>query len=140
MGLILQATVIGSGGEIFVMDMGKPILIRELVEKMIRLTGKVPQRDIEVVYTGLRPGEKLHEELFYKNENLVPTQHPKLLQASSFPVDWSALSLGLAELTRAAEDGNTILTIDRLRELVPEFATRTDWSHHAQAPHLRVIQ
>lgn len=139
-GLILQATVIGSGGEIFVMDMGKPILIRELVEKMIRLTGKVPQRDIEVVYTGLRPGEKLHEELFYKNENLVPTQHPKLLQASSFPVDWSALSLGLAELTRAAEDGNTILTIDRLRELVPEFATRTDWSHHARAPHLRVIQ
>jgi FlaA1/EpsC-like NDP-sugar epimerase len=76
--LILQATVIGKGGEVFVLDMGEPITIKFLAEKMIQLSGKTVD-DIGIVYTGLRPGEKLHEELFYANEDLVPTEHEKIL-------------------------------------------------------------
>jgi FlaA1/EpsC-like NDP-sugar epimerase len=79
--LILQATTIGKGGEIFVLDMGEPIKIRFLAEQMIKLSGKVLDRDINIIYTGLRPGEKLYEELFYSSEKLLLTQHSKILLA-----------------------------------------------------------
>ena len=79
--LILQATTIGNGGEIFVLDMGEPIKIRFLAEQMIKLSGKVLDRDVNITYTGLRPGEKLYEELFYSSEKLLPTKHSKILLA-----------------------------------------------------------
>ena len=68
--LILQAGAMGKDGEIFVLDMGEPVLIRDLAEQMIRLSGLEPGRDIKIVYTGLRPGEKLFEEILHENENL----------------------------------------------------------------------
>jgi FlaA1/EpsC-like NDP-sugar epimerase len=76
--LIMQAAVIGEGGEIFVLDMGDPIKVRYLAEQMIRLSGRRPGVDIPIEYIGLRPGEKLYEELFYGSEELVPTAHPKI--------------------------------------------------------------
>ncbi len=76
--LIMQAAVIGDGGEIFVLDMGEPIKIRYLAEQMIRLSGREPGEDIAIRYVGLRPGEKLYEELFYASEELVETCHPKI--------------------------------------------------------------
>ena len=76
--LIMQAAVIGQGGETFVLDMGEPVKIRYLAEQMIRLAGREPGRDIPIVYTGLRPGEKLYEELFYASEAYAPTPHPKI--------------------------------------------------------------
>ncbi len=79
--LILQAAAIGQGGEIFVLDMGRPVNITYLAEQLIRLSGRVPEQDVRIVYTGLRPGEKLHEELFHEEENLAPTTHEKLLLA-----------------------------------------------------------
>jgi len=79
--LILQATAIGKGGEIFVLDMGEPIKIQFLAEQMIKLSGRVLGRDVNIVYTGLRPGEKLYEELFYSSEKLLSTQHDKILLA-----------------------------------------------------------
>lgn len=79
--LILQATVIGKGGEIFVLDMGEPIKIKYLAEQMIKLSGKKLGDDINIVYTGLRPGEKMYEELFYKTEELLSTEHEKILLA-----------------------------------------------------------
>lgn len=140
-GLILQASVIGKGGDILVMDMGMPVKISELAEKMIHLSGKTPGRDIEIVYTGLRPGEKLHEELFYEKEQLVPTRHRKLLQASSFPVDWAWLSAGIDELAALASSGNSFATVEQLQQLVPEFSTHLkDWASRTQPPHLRLIQ
>jgi FlaA1/EpsC-like NDP-sugar epimerase len=76
--LIMQAAAIGRGSEIFVLDMGDPVKIRYLAEQMIRLSGKLPGEDIEIAYVGLRPGEKLYEELFYETEDLAETEHPKI--------------------------------------------------------------
>ncbi len=87
--LILQAGSMGKGGEIYVLEMGEAILIRELAEQMILLSGLVPEKDIKIVYTGLRPGEKLYEELFHKSENLQGTPHTKLQLAESRPLNGS---------------------------------------------------
>src|SRR5699024_4686572 len=76
--LILQAGVLGRGGEVFVLDMGEPVRIGFLAEQLIRLAGKEPGRDVEIVYTGLRPGEKLFEELFHENESYATTAHEKI--------------------------------------------------------------
>ena len=79
--LIMQAAVLGQGGEVFVLDMGKPVRIRYLAEQLIRLAGKEPEQDIEIVYTGLRPGEKLFEELFHEHEAYANTAHEKIFLA-----------------------------------------------------------
>ena len=119
--LIMQAGVMGRGGEIFVLDMGQPVKISYLAEQMIRLSGKVPGKDIKIEFTGLRPGEKLFEELFYEQEQLNPTDHKKILLAHSAPVDWERLSRLVDALGEAGErydeDGLRLL----LNELVPEM-------------------
>jgi FlaA1/EpsC-like NDP-sugar epimerase len=120
--LILQAGAMGEGGEIFVLDMGEPMLIRELAEQMIRLSGLVPGQDVKIIYTGLRPGEKLYEEIFHERENLQKTNHPKLFLASGREVDWEWLREELAELHRAALDRDIRSLIEHLRKIVPEYA------------------
>ena len=77
--LILEASTTGSGGEVFVLDMGEPVNIRYLAEQVIRLSGKILGRDVQIEYIGLRPGEKLDEELFHSDEDLSRTKHEKLL-------------------------------------------------------------
>lgn len=81
--LVLQAAAMGGGGEIFVLDMGEPVKIVELARSMIMLAGLIPEREVNILFTGLRPGEKLYEELFYDYEKLVPTDHKRILQAKS---------------------------------------------------------
>jgi FlaA1/EpsC-like NDP-sugar epimerase len=98
--LILQAMAMGKGGETFALDMGEPIRIRDLAEQMIRLAGKQPGRDISILYTGLRPGEKLFEELFHPLENYHSTSHPKIFEAA--PRQQPA-ALVAAQLARAAD-------------------------------------
>ncbi|MEJ2566859.1 MAG: nucleoside-diphosphate sugar epimerase/dehydratase [Gammaproteobacteria bacterium] len=119
--LIMQAGVMGRGGEIFVLDMGQPVKISYLAEQMIRLSGKAPGKDIKIEFTGLRPGEKLYEELFYEQERLNPTGHKKILLAQSAPVDWERLTRLVDTLGEAGErydeDGLRLL----LNELVPEM-------------------
>lgn len=117
--LILQATVNGDGGEIFVLDMGEPIKIRYLAEQIIRLSGK----EIDIVYTGLRPGEKLFEELFHPHEPLSQTEHEKLFKAGVRVVSWENFSETLMLLERAcvACDEKEIRFL--LELLVPEFQT-----------------
>ncbi|OIO59180.1 MAG: polysaccharide biosynthesis protein [Alphaproteobacteria bacterium CG_4_10_14_0_2_um_filter_63_37] len=119
-GLILQAGSMGSRGEIFVLDMGEPVRIQDLAEQMIRLSGKEPGRDIEIVHTGLRPGEKLFEELFHETEALQGTNHPKLLLAAARRVDWNWLLAELATLEEVGRSQNEAMLREHLQKLVPE--------------------
>lgn len=120
--LILQAMVNGLGGEIFVLDMGEPIKISYLAEQMIRLVGKEPGKDIDIIYTGLRPGEKMYEELFHASEELTHTAHDKLFKAKFRQIDWNELSLAfrLINIACAAHQDEELLIL--LRNLVPEFS------------------
>jgi FlaA1/EpsC-like NDP-sugar epimerase len=119
--LILQAGAMGQGGEIFVLDMGDPVLIKDLAEQMIKLSGKVPGQDIKIVYTGLRPGEKLFEEIFHESENLKGTSHHKLLLAGSRKCDWQWLTNQLSGLEQAAKKRDMRLLISHLQSVVPEY-------------------
>jgi len=119
--LILQASAIGAQQAVYTLDMGEPVPIRLLAEQMIRLAGKQPGKDIAIVYSGLRPGEKLHEALFHADERYRPTSHPKILQAEARPVAIADLDLALARLRAAvaAYDLETLSIL--LREAIPEF-------------------
>lgn len=118
--LILQSGVIGRGGEIFVLDMGEPVKISYLAEQLIRLSGKTPGEDIEIVYTGLRPGEKLYEELFHDAEKLAETSHPKILLAQCRMMDMDALERSFDTMQQACNEGNEAALRNMLAELVPE--------------------
>ena len=119
--LILQAGTMGDGGEIYVLDMGEPIKISYLAEQMIRLSGKVPGEDIDIVYTGLRPGEKLYEELFHEKEALESTAHAKILLARHREFDWERLGEVMESLAEACVDYNEARMRALLKELVPEW-------------------
>ncbi|MCS3904390.1 FlaA1/EpsC-like NDP-sugar epimerase [Methylohalomonas lacus] len=115
--LILQAGAMGEGGEIFVLDMGQPVRIAYLAEQMIRLSGQVPNRDIEIQFTGLRPGEKLDEELFHDGEMVAETCHPKILLARHTRCSHAALN----ELWQAMQEAATQYEEQQLRELIEQL-------------------
>ena len=124
--LILQAAVIGSGGEIYVLDMGDPVKISYLAEQLIILSGKKPKEDIEIVYTGLRPGEKLFEELFHKDEKLTGTSHPKILLADSRKIDRKSLDSTIGQIEEACKTNDIRPLIELLERLVPENTVDSD--------------
>ena len=119
--LILQAAAMGKGGEIFVLDMGEPVKIVDLARQMIRLAGREPEVDIAIEYIGLRPGEKLYEELFHGSENLIGTSHPKILLAEARKTEWTVLREELAELLGACQERDVDTLKALLRTLVPEY-------------------
>lgn len=124
--LVLQAAAMGAEekqhhGLIFVVDMGQPVRIEELAIQMIRLAGLEPNVDVHIVYSGLRPGEKLYEELFHPSENPVPTAHNGILLASSRKVDLARLQSALAELENLCVQRQPQAAVERLKTLVPEF-------------------
>ena len=119
--LILQAAAIGDQQSIFTLDMGAPVPIRVLAEQMIRLAGKVPGRDVQIVYSGLRPGEKIHESLYHPEERNRPTTHPKILQAESRGVDVATCQRMLAALRVAVADYDEPRLHRLLRDAVPEY-------------------
>ncbi|KGQ19005.1 Sugar epimerase [Lysobacter dokdonensis DS-58] len=120
--LILQASAIGSHEAVYTLDMGEPVAIRVLAEQMIRLAGKQPGRDIAIVYSGLRPGEKLHETLFHADERYRPTSHPKILQAEPRAVSPDAVSEAIVQLRSACAQYDLETMSRVLRASVPEFA------------------
>jgi FlaA1/EpsC-like NDP-sugar epimerase len=122
--LVLEAGAMGEGGEIFVFDMGKPVPIVDLARKMIRLSGLVPNIDIEIKYTGLRPGEKLYEELLSDAENTISTHHDKILIAKIREEKIEGLETHFEELfTYAGQAGQSMAMVSKMKELIPEFVS-----------------
>lgn len=120
--LVLEAGTLGNGGEIFVFDMGQPVRIYELAEKMIKLSGLKLGRDIRIIETGLRPGEKLYEELLSNTENTIPTHHPKIMIAKVSSLNKENLKPLLEELSYASLNGaGDIDLVKKLKVLVPEY-------------------
>ncbi len=126
--LILQTASIGRGGEIFALDMGEPVKIRDLAEQMIRLAGKKPGSEIPIVYTGLRSGEKLFEELFHPLENYRATAHAKIFLAQHREVSWELLLALLNKSVEAVADFNE----EELRRCVSNLLPSFRWSQSAQ--------
>jgi O-antigen biosynthesis protein WbqV len=134
-GLVLQASVLGVGdadlpaareGGIFVLDMGEPVKIVDLARQIIRLAGLQPEQDVEIRFTGLRPGEKLHEELFHGHEPPVPTGHAGLLMATPRTADPAIVGRAVDEIATACRGGQARLALTLLGRLVPEFAHNAD--------------
>jgi FlaA1/EpsC-like NDP-sugar epimerase len=119
--LILQAGAFGLGGEIFVLDMGKPVKIIDLVRDLIKLHGLEPENDIPIQYVGLRPGEKLYEELITFGENILPTSHKKILVLKNDNTDHSQLMQQIDNLTEISRNFNSHEIKNKLKELVPEY-------------------
>lgn len=118
--LVLEAANMGEGGEIFVFDMGESVKIIDLAKKMIQLSGLEIGRDIEIKFTGLRPGEKLYEELLAKDENTLPTHHPQILIAKTRLTDHQILSQ-ISDLIKLFDLQDNIKLVTKMKELVPEY-------------------
>jgi len=117
--LVMQAGAMGKGGEIFVLDMGEPVKIMDLANDMIRLMGLKVGDDIDIVYTGLRPGEKLHEELVSEEEESIRTMHGKITMVKSPPVDWPELREQIENIVLSLNENDPAVILDLLASLVP---------------------
>lgn len=118
--LVLEAGAMGQGGEIYVLDMGEPIKISVLAERLITLSGKRPYKDVDIVFTGLRPGEKLYEELFYENESHLTTKRKKILLAQSETSKSSKFMQHIKELELHIEENNMSKVLNIILKMVPE--------------------
>ena len=119
--LVMEAASMGKGGEIFIFDMGSPIKIRDLAWKMIQLAGLVPDKDIKIVYTGLRPGEKMYEELLNKEEATIPTHNPKIKIAKVIVYPFSHVENVVKNLILLNKQGNEYDLVKMMKRIVPEF-------------------
>jgi len=119
--LVLQAGTMGQGGEVFVFDMGKPVKIMDLAKKMIQLSGLVPDKDIEIAVIGLRPGEKLYEELLSDASTTLPTHHKKIMRAMDKTMPLEIVMNLIIEIAAAAETSDDVFMIGKLKTLVPEY-------------------
>ncbi len=119
--LILQAAVMGKGGEILLLDMGVPIKIDDIARDLIRLSGFEPDEDILIDYIGLRPGEKLYEELITEGEGIVPTKHEKIMVLKGTESDQILLNGKINELIQLAKDQDEKRIKAKLQEIVPEY-------------------
>jgi FlaA1/EpsC-like NDP-sugar epimerase len=141
--LVLQAFSIGRGGEVFVLEMGEPVKIADLAKNLILLSGLQPERDIEIQYTGLRPGEKMYEELNLRDENLVPTSHAKIRSyICQQKLDAMQIKASLHRLQAIAEEQDVANLVLLLKELIPDYnpcsellktAMSTKTSHEVRA-------
>ncbi|MHC4294708.1 MAG: polysaccharide biosynthesis protein [Planctomycetota bacterium] len=119
--LVLQASATGSGGQIYLLDMGEPVKIVDLARQMITLSGFRPGEDIDVTFTGLRPGEKLFEELRTKGEDIAPTVHPKVLVWKHRSVEWEKINQAVKELKALENSSDYRKIVSLLQEIIPEY-------------------
>lgn len=122
--LVLEAAFMGEGNEIFVFDMGTPVKIADLARRMIELVGLIPDKDIEIKYTGLRPGEKLYEELLATKENTLPTINAKIFRAKVREYDFAEISASIDHLIDLAIQVEKLETVKMMKSIVPEFISR----------------
>ena len=119
--LVLEAAATGTGGQIYLLDMGEPVKIVDMARQMVTLSGFRPGEDIDIIFTGIRPGEKLFEELRTKGEDIEPTVHPKVLVWRSRPVEWEVVQQAIEELTKLQRCHERRPIIEALRRIVPEY-------------------
>lgn len=119
--LVLQAGAMGHGGEIFVFDMGEPVKIVDLAVRMIKLSGLEPEADIKIIYTGLRPGEKLYEELLSDDAKTLPTHHEKIMVSKDPTTDFNSIDRYINQIVRAAVRREKVEVVQILKDIVPEF-------------------
>ena len=119
--LVLEAATMGQGGEVFVFDMGESVKIIDLAKKMITLSGLRVDKDIEIRYTGLRPGEKLYEELLNNDENTLPTHHPKILIAEVNTPSYAYMEVATNDLNQLLSSGNNHSIVAKIKEIIPEY-------------------
>lgn len=124
--LVLEAGAMAKGGEIFVLDMGAPVKITTLAENLIRMYGKVPYKDVPIIFTGLRPGEKLFEELLMDEEGLKSTQNKKIFIGNQIKIDETDMLSKLEVLKKTAENNDSEKTVELLAELVPTFCHKVN--------------
>ena len=122
--LVLEAGTMGTGGEIFIFDMGEPVRITDLALKMIKLAGLQPEKDIKIVYTGLRPGEKLYEELLNMGELTMPTHHPKIKIAKVITYPYKQVVDDIEELLTLNKHHDDVTLVNKMKEIVPEFISK----------------
>jgi FlaA1/EpsC-like NDP-sugar epimerase len=122
--LVLEAGHQGKGGEIFVFDMGKSVKIIDLARKMIRLSGLEENKDIQIIYTGLRPGEKLYEELLANEENTLPTSNPKIMIAKVRVFDFEEIKQKINNLITLFDEQNNLDIVGSMKEIVPEYLSQ----------------
>ncbi|MBQ9340567.1 MAG: polysaccharide biosynthesis protein [Paludibacteraceae bacterium] len=122
--LVLEAATLGNGGEIFCFDMGQPVKIADLAKNMIRLAGYEPGKDIKIIYTGLRPGEKLYEELLNQKEKVLPTPNEKITIAKVRENDYDTVAPMIDELISEARKGTTFPVVKMMKRIVPEYKSK----------------
>jgi FlaA1/EpsC-like NDP-sugar epimerase len=122
--LVLEAGTMGIGGEIFIFDMGEPVKITDLALKMIKLAGLQPERDIKIVYTGLRPGEKLYEELLNDGESTMPTYHEKIKISQVIDYTYEHVLADVNELLTLNKQNNVVAVVNKMKTIVPEFISK----------------
>lgn len=122
--LVLEAGAMGKGGEIFIFDMGKPVKIVDLAYKMIKLAGLIPDDDIKVVFTGLRPGEKLYEELLQADEHDIPTHHEKIRISKVITYPYEEVVKNITELIALNKENDDFEVVRKMKEIVPEFKSQ----------------
>ena len=122
--LVMEASTLGDGGEIFVFDMGKPVKILDLARNMIRLAGYTPEKDIMIEFTGLRPGEKLYEELLNQKETTLPTANEKIMVARVREFDFEEISSKVDELIKTSRLAKPFTTVTLMKQLVPEYISK----------------
>ena len=135
--LVLEAGTMGKGGEVFVFDMGEPVKIADLAQKMVQLSGLRVGKDIKITFTGLRPGEKLYEELLSDKERTLPTYHPKIQISQVYSLAFSEITPLLQDLRKALREGDKTSMVAYLKLLVPEFISNN--SVYEQLDNLEVF-
>ena len=126
--LVLQAAATGTGGQIYLLDMGEPVKIVDLARQMITLSGFRPDEDIDIVFTGMRPGEKLFEELRTEGENIQQTVHPKVVIWKSRPTAWEEIEKATADLEALQNCTDREKIVARFKRIVPEYVPNNNAS------------